>query len=254
MTKMDIFIVSYARDFRYLKYCLRSIDKFATGFYRLHLLIPTRDIRALDHETDFGKVRRGEWFLHPFEEWGSKGMLHHLYLEMMADKYAYGADFILHTDSDCVFTDYVSPEDYLVNEKPVLMYASYDWLETKQANLRMWQECVSNALGWTPKNEFMRRHPAVHYTQVYEKARSTIERHTGKTMLEYIRNGRNEFPQTFAEYPTLGEIAWTNFNSMYHWINQETEPFPNSKIHQCWSHREPTDEDLAIFKKLGLAD
>jgi hypothetical protein len=179
-------------------------------------------------------------------------MLHHLYLEMMADIYCAGADMIMHMDSDCVFTEPVTPHDYMLQSKPVLMYASYAWLETQQANLLMWQKCVENALGWKPDNEFMRRHPAVHFPHVYRKARELIELNTGKKMDDYIRNGRNEFPQTFAEYPTLGEVAWVFFKPEYFWINQETDPFPKNKIHQMWSHREPLPEDLELFKKLGL--
>ena len=41
--KIDIHICSYARDFRYLFYCLKSIVKFMTGFNKINLLIPNRD-------------------------------------------------------------------------------------------------------------------------------------------------------------------------------------------------------------------
>jgi hypothetical protein len=249
---MDIFIVSYERDFRYLKYCLRSIQKFAHDFHRVHLMVPNRDVVALYRETEFDKIKRGDWFLHTFNEWEARGMLHHLYLEMMADKYAYGADLILHTDSDCIFTGPVTPDHYLVDEKPILRYASYDWLAAQQPNLREWQRAVENALGWKPVNEFMRCHPAVHYPRVYEKAREAIECHTGRTMADYIRNGRNEFPQSFAEYPTLGEIAWTYFRPLYHWINEERTPRSDTRIRQAWSHQEPTNEDRNLFASLGL--
>ena len=42
--KTNIHICSYARDFRYLFYGLRSIVKFMSGFNEITLLIPTRDI------------------------------------------------------------------------------------------------------------------------------------------------------------------------------------------------------------------
>lgn len=251
--KMDIFIVSYARDFRYLKYCLSSINKFCIGFGCVHLVIPKSDVVQLYHETGFDAFRRGDWMLHPFDEWPGKGMLHHLFLEMVADQFCWNADLILHTDSDCVFTGPVTPSHYMVGDRPILRYASYKWLASQQPNLLEWQRCVANALGWTPENEFMRCHPAVHYPHTYSKAREVIECHTRQPLDSYIRNGRNEFPQSFAEYPTLGEVAWKFFHPLYHWINEETTPRSDTKIRQAWSHADPTPEDMRVFASLGIA-
>jgi len=256
MNKVDIFIVSYARDFQYLKYCLRSIDKFAHGFRQVHLVIPDRDIVALYRETEFEKVKRGEWSIHLFDEWEGKGMLHHMYLEMMADKYCQGADFVLHMDSDCVFIESVSPDDYFVDDKPTLLHASYQWLcydkRPPEPELLNWQRAVESALGWKPEHEFMRCHPAVHYIRVYEKARESIECYTQVALFDYIRKGRNGWPQEFAEYPTLGEVAWKFFHPLYNFHNEQFKPRPKPKIKQLWSHIPPTAMDMELFQSLGL--
>ena len=251
MKKMDLFIGSYVRDFRYLKYCLRSVNKFASGFNKLHLFVPEEDVVALYRDVDYCNIKRANWVLHPSEAWPGKGMLHHLYQVMNAEKLAPDADFILHTDSDCVFTGPVTPADFLVGDKPMLLYASYDFIGS---NVRIWQERTQNALGWKPVNEFMRRHGIVHCPPVYAATRSAIEKNTRQPLAEYLRNGINEFPQSFCDFPVLGEIAWQQFRHLYHWINTETDPLPPYKIHQSWSHQDVTTEDLALYSKLGLLD
>ena len=248
----DIFIVSIGRHFPYLDYALRSIRKFATGFHGVHICIPEQDMEALTHLPGWMGNNDGSWAIHTFREWPEKGMLHHMYFEMIAPEFCPQSDLILHMDSDCLFTEPVTPDAYMMNGKPVLLYADYNWLEKQQANLKMWQTAVRNALGWVPNFEFMRRHPAVHYHGVYAKAKECIEAHTGKSMADYILSCRNDFPQTFAEYPLLGEIAWRFFHHQYHWIDQQSEPWPHNPMRQAWSHRTPTEEDAKLWKELGL--
>jgi hypothetical protein len=134
------------------------------------------------------------------------------------------------------------------------MYASFDWLCTKvQGNLRMWQEATENAIGGPVTMETMRRHPAVHYRELYSKARAEIESHTGKNMVEFMRAQRNEFPQSFCEYVTLGNVAWRTMRNQYHWQDQQTEGFPKSKLNQAWSHADPSPENMELYQKLGIA-
>lgn len=248
----SILIVSCAKHFAWLEYCLRSISKYATGFKEVALVLPSQEPlgdvnEMIDRNTGSVPVRL---VLEP--EWPGKGMLWHEWVIVKADTVCRDADFILHTDSDCVFTQPVTPDDYFVDGKPVLMYASYEWLCKQQTNIRNWQVATENALGGIVDNEFMRRHPAVHLRDVYLKTRQVIEDRNRMACEDYIRSCRNEFPQGFAEFPTLGEIAWRHFHEQYHWINQEKEPFPTEKLHQFWSHRQPNADDLALLEKLSL--
>jgi len=67
---------------------------------------------------------------------------------------------------------------------------------------------------------------------------------TGKNMVEFMRAQRNEFPQTFCEYVTLGNVAWSITGKIFlegpedAWIS---EPW---KVHQAWSHEPPTAANL----------
>jgi len=246
---VDIFIVSVGKHFNHLKYALRSIKKFASGFRRTLVLVPQKDISAM-RELLSESPENTE--IITFNEWQDKGFLTHMWLIMCSDEYS-PADYILHFDSDCVFTEPVTPEDYFVDGKPVLMYADFDWLcTTQQANLRMWQEATINAVGKPVDIETMRRHPAVHHRELYFLARQAIEHHTGIGTMEYIRSGRNEYPQLFAEFPTLGIVAWRYMKDDYHWRDQQSQGFPHSKLHQNWSHCDPTPENIALYKQLGI--
>lgn len=82
----------------------------------------------------------------------------------------------------------------------------------------------------------MRRPGLCHVRKVYPKAVEEVEGYTKVPLESYIKSCQNSFPQTFAEYPLLGEIAWTHFHHLYHWVNQETEPFPHVPIQQFWGH------------------
>jgi hypothetical protein len=244
----EIFIVSCSKHFPWLDYALQSIGKFAHGFSGVTILVPCGQDEELSNIT--GKITRTIPFTHRCgQEWPDKGMLWHMAQIMRAEEWCPEADFILHTDSDCIFTEPFGPEDYFVNGKPVLMHASFKWLiNSQQANLEMWQHAVAAAVGWKPSDEFMRRHPAVHPRKLYAKARECIESHTKMPCDDYIQSCQNAFPQTFAEFPTLGAVAWRFFRNDYHWIDQQRQPFPIGKLAQFWSHAPPDQPQEPVVR------
>lgn len=254
--KTDILIVSCAKHFDWLRFALKSIDRFARGFRQCKVLIPENDHDKLQHLLGefsgcFGIPIR----IALFRDWTGKGFLRHEHIIMTADEWT-DADFILHTDSDCLFVEPFSPEDYFVDGKPVLMHARYEWLKNEvQANLDMWRVAVESAIGPPVEQETMRRHPAVHPRLVYAVARHLMVKHTGKPVDEYIQSCREEFPQTFAEHPTLGAVAWREMHDAYHWIDHEqlhktNTPWPAStnKLTQWWSHQSPDLPQEPIFR------
>lgn len=257
--KIDIHICSYARDFRYLFYCLKSIVKFMTGFNKINLLIPNRDadlfIKSIPEDL---KDKLGNFIkVIYFDEWENKGMLHHEYQVLTADIDCPDADYILHLDSDIVITKPMDVSEFFCEGKPILFHTPYTTLGKDHPIILLWQVAVTNALGWVPIHEFMRRRFLTYNKNLYLKTRNLIEKHTKQSVDEYIKSQRNEFPQTFAEYPTLGEVAWQFFHEEYYWVNtDEGKHFKfhdsENKIRQMWSHQTPTDEDIEIFKKLGL--
>ena len=122
--KCEIFIVSFGRHFQWLEYCLRSIEKYASGFSGTTLIVPDVDepmAKAMFHGVT---VKSGP-------EWEGKGMLWHMAQVMRADEWCPDADFILHTDSDCVFHEPTTPDDFFANGKPMLFHESFRSLGAK---------------------------------------------------------------------------------------------------------------------------
>jgi hypothetical protein len=171
----DIPIVSCQKHYPWLRYCLLSCKKFASGFRQVKVLVPEEDLAAITPIlTELSQIEGIGVRVQCYDDWPGKGFLRHEHVIMCSDEFT-DADFVCHIDSDCMFTKLVTPEDYFVDGKPVLVHASFHWLiNFQQANLGMWQVAVEKAVGWVPTQETMRRHPAVHYRKTYAKARECI--------------------------------------------------------------------------------
>ena len=247
MPNTDILIVSCAKHFQWLRFALFSCKRFATGFRQVKVLVPEEDLSAITPLlTELSQIGGISIKVQCYDDWPGKGFLRHEHVIMCSDEFT-DADFIYHMDSDCMFVEPTTPDDYIVDGKPVLLQASYDWLITQQANLGMWKDGVEKALGGISTREFMRRPQMTHHRKTYAKARECIEAHTGMRCADYIRSGRNEFPQLFGEFNTLGEVAWRHFHSDYCWPDQELGEFPKPhKVVQFSSGNSPAGHVFAL--------
>lgn len=238
---VEIFIVSCAKHFPWLEYCLKSIEKFCTGFSGVTVLAPSQDDLL---KADFtGGHKR---FI--AEEWPDKGMLWHMAQIMRADEWCPNADFILHTDSDCMFVEPVTPADYFENGKPILYHQNFRTLGVQHPDVLRWQKVVQDCVTFPVKQETMRRHPAVHHRKVYAKARQEIELKTKTPWDEYIKAQRNEFPQTFCEFVTLGNVAMRYFQNDYKLLDMEKNTWPPQKLVQFWSHSPPHIPQRPVYR------
>jgi hypothetical protein len=254
MPTVDVFIVSCAKHFEWLKWCLRSTVRFAHGFRQVMIAIPEQDMTALNSWLgEFANNQGVPIRIKMFRDWPGKGFLCHEWQITCTDQFT-DADYFVHIDSDCLFVEPVTPEDYFIDGKPVLMHGSYDWLEHDvQANLRMWQQTVVDAIGGDVPQETMRRHPAVHPRETYALTRECIAKHTGRDPAEYVKSCREEFAQGYAEFNTLGAVAWRHLHDKYHWLDHEQlhktqTPWPNNKLVQMWSHAPPTEPQEPVYK------
>lgn len=241
--KTEIFIVTYFKDAEWLQYSLYSIKKFARGFTGVTVVCPDRDIEIIE------PICR-EWgpedtTIEMFEEPEGKGMLAHMAIECMADQYVEGrADYVLHTDSDCIFIEPVTPADYFVDGKPVLLKEAYERFRVKHPGVLQWQDRTQKALGKPVENEYMRRHPAVHPVILYHQVRDIVSEVQKKPFWDWAISGRNEYPQDWSEYNLLGAVAHEVMQDRYHWIDCAGQLRPQDKIAQFWGHGgldRPTD-------------
>lgn len=261
---MDMMLVTYAKDYPWLEWCLKSFVKFARGFSSIIILVPDEDVeegvrRFGDKAGDIPICWRHA------KEWEGKGMLWHEYQIFNADKWS-DAEVIGHLDPDCVFTAPVTPDTYVVGCRPILRYEPYARLIQRVPGIKLWQEAAEACLPFKVDKEFMRAHPGVYHRELYAKCRALMEEKTGQSVEDYVKAGTNSFPQSIAEFPTLGAVAWECFRDKYLFIEQFNEvQTPDNHLIQTWSHG-PIDQPqtiwirgqyktvvpLQLFKDIGL--
>ncbi len=240
----EIFIVSYWKDAEWLGWCLRSIKKFASGFSGVTVVAPTEKSDVIRGHCDALGAK-----FKSFEEKEGKGFLHHLALICSADQFT-DSDLVLHMDSDTIFVEPVTPEDYLVDGKPVLLIEEYERFRTKHKEVFYWKEGTELALGRECKYESMRRHPAVHYRWLYPIVRQRVEEAQKRPFLEFMLAGQNAWPQNRGDFNLLGAVAHAEFHLQYHWVDLATEPRPKDKLCQFWSHSPVTAPINTAFNGL----
>lgn len=198
--QMDILVVCHWRDIEYLRYLVRSIQRFCTGFNGVTICVPSS-------ENDGRYKWLSDGFrVHYYEETAGTGFLQHMVMKCSADAICPGADLILHLDADCMFMSDCNPGDFLTADfKPVLYREKYAGLPN--TNRKYWQSTVKAATGLDPVWETMVRHPAVHRKETYQFLRAQVQQHTGREFSEYVMSGQNKFPQSFCEFNSLGAIA-----------------------------------------------
>lgn len=245
--KTEIFIVTFRRDFVYLQWCLRSIAKFATGFSGVNVLVPVEDeapcmeLLRTTPELPFPKT------LVTGIEWPGLGMLWHMAQIMRADQWCPTADFIAHIDSDCLFTEPVTPDDYVRDGKPILRFEYFSNIAKRHPGCAAWQEPTQRCLPFLVTAETMRCHPGVFTRRTYAEARAQIEQKTGQPCDDYIKAQRNAYPQGFCEFVTLGNVAMHCFPNDYVCVEQTGDKLnPPNKLRQFWSHRQ-VDEVQRIW-------
>lgn len=224
--KTEILIVSYSKDIEYLRLNLKTIAKFAQGFSGIRILVPSDEAGLFSAMGDVKTYQRNldqsTWHLAAQCQ------------KCFADKHCPNADFVLHTDSDCIFTDQVTPDDYLVAGKPVMLYEAY-----KNFNPPLpWQPVTEAVLKLPVEYEFMRRHPQVNPVGIYSDLRKHVESLHGMDFVNFTESRKPDYPWGFTEHNIIGAFAFYSpkWHHKYHWIEVGKQEVPKDKIMQFWSH------------------
>lgn len=238
--KMRLFVVTYFKDFEYLRYCLLSIKKFATGFVGTTVLVPTKDVPALRNiikEVGIESVTVKSGY-----EWKNKGNVWHCCQEFRADEWCPDSDYIAHLDADCIFTAPATPETFFRDGKPLLRYEAFETLVRRHPGTANWKIAVDLCLPFNVEVETMRGHAEVYGRELYAITRQLVEQKTGQLFNEYIHAAKNDYPSTICEYATLGAVAYYKFIDFYYPLDLAKEPNPDKNhypICQFWSWRSP---------------
>lgn len=238
--RVSICYVTFKRDHDFLVKSLESVRKYASGFCGITVVVPTVDIDYFLHlEKDF-QIPECPLLIRTFLEFPGKGFVHHAAMICYADVFRQDCTHILHLDPDCLFTSKVTPQDYFVDGKPVLLVEPFEAIRRDGHDGRyQWKKCAEEALKFPVTHETMCRHPAIHHSWLYKALRSHIESRHGTPFIDYVLRQKNEFPQSFAEFPTIGAYAMEFAKDQYHFIDrgfdrEKNDPAP--KLKQFWSY------------------
>lgn len=251
---VQILIVTHAKDIPWLEYCLKSISKYADGISGLTIAAPKHE------EAQFKELGRKSLFnLYLYQEYAGHGMMQHEEQICLADRICKNAEFVLHVDADCIFKEKFFWWDYVIDGKAVNVCRSYGSLcgehrfdvETKGysklteaqrkvvSDCYQWRYCVEKAIGISPEMYTMCRHPSCYPVWLYKDVRDRIKLTTKMNLHDFIMAQKNTFPQTFAEFPTLGGFAYHFHKDKLFWFDiSESGPngAPRDKLKAYWSH------------------
>lgn len=212
MKKIDIFIRTYHKDLEFLKYCLRSIHKFVTGYNKIIICIPEEDAHLLQ---DWNLTQEEIILWNPVCKNG--------YIDQQISKLkAYemcDADYILYVDSDVCFTTPTDLSEFFVNDKPYLMKTRYELV----GDAICWKQCTEEILGITLKYEYMRRIPIMFKRSTLTALSKHID------VLELAKRER------LSEFNLIGAFAALTNLDEYHIIDTEHEALPKQVAKQFWS-------------------
>lgn len=228
----SIFVVTYARDLPFMRMCARSITKFATGFQRVVIVVPTQDYAAFMAAFSACTTADGAPFQvrHRYEP-PDRQACHRLMngTKCCADLYCPDAEMIAHIDADCIFNQPVTPASYLDDQGRIkMLVAPYELA----GDARTWKALVDRALGVDAKLEVMQSPVLAYLVGNYRGVREHIERLHHEPFIDHC------LTYWVPEFDTMGHYALMTKPELYAPIlraSPEGEAF-NPIVAQSWSH------------------
>lgn len=241
----EVLIVTYWKDFPWLKYALRSMVKYFRGFQGVTVVIPRKDAAA------FAPLMAIPLHLnvHYYDEVPGKGMVQHMVKMAEADLIVPpGTKYVLHTDADGIFQMATTPENYFWNDKPYYLIRSWSSLGVPDprhpiskavSDCAQWKGPTDTQLGWDTEWYTMAMNTAVLPIDFYKPYREHIAMVHKRPFEDHMLAGRNEFPQTSMDWCAMGAWAHRFMNDRFEWFNVEhpdTNPYPVDRKKAYWSH------------------
>lgn len=217
----DIFIKTYGGDFEWLKYCLRSIQKFCTGFNKIILVCDEGDRRGLE---EFGLTKETVFYV-PL---GFRGYLFQQWIKLNAHTYS-DADYILFVDSDCVFTKSTTPNDFIKSGKPVILKTPYETIP----EVKFWKDLTELTLKQEVEFEYMRRLPLLYRRDTIENCLKHVDKLHEEGLQMFIANRP---VHEFSEFNLLGAYAEKHEGERYKFLDTTKIDLPETHIDQGWSY------------------
>jgi hypothetical protein len=197
--RVEIMMVTYRNDYEFAAYTLRSIKKFGSGYSGITIVTEYRD-----YDIFKGLAEQYDCTLRTYLPHPNKEFLHHMIAKCEADLWCpKGTEAVMHIDADCIFGEPFTMETFIHDGKPLLVREHFDDF-IHHGNRGKWRINIQNNLGFDCEWECMVRHPAVYKIDMYKRFREHIEQLHRYPFTAYVVLQKNEYPQTFSEFPDMG--------------------------------------------------
>ena len=237
---VEILIVTYAKDFEWLEYCLKLISKYLTGFQGVTVAHPSRESKLFYSLHNRFKFRLR---LHEYEDTPGKGMVEHMAKMAEADTIVEPqTKFVCHLDADCMFHTPTTPADYFTDGKPDYLVRSWESLTDPASKVvsdcAQWFAPTAKQLGFEPEVYSMCRHPSVFPLKFYRPYREHVASVQKMGFMDYMISGKNDFPQDRQDWTAMGAWAYRFMRSEFNWIDIGVKgaSVPRDRQKAFWSH------------------
>lgn len=217
-----IFIRSYHGDFKWLRYCLASIKKYAFEFTEVCLVVPISSKRAL--KTSKLITDEKVFYCRDY----ANDYLGQQVTKLDAWRYT-DCERILFIDSDTVFITGVLP-DYFLKGSKIWMYKT-PYREDLIGQAMCWKSRTEEAVGFPVEFEYMRRFPLMYWRSTLEAAVKYVEAIHGDLEKYIISKPGNDF----SEFNLIGAYAERFEVDKYLFIDTTKEPLVPTVAKQYWS-------------------
>ena len=218
---VDIVVRSYYRDIQWLRYCLRSIDRFCNAFRQTLVVVP-ESCRERIHRSPLDRVET--IFCPNYADDYLGQQVTKLYADTITD-----ADYILHVDSDCTFRVPVRPDVLLSDGRPEVMITPVEAFQRTPP----WQAQTERALGFPVKYDYLRRQPQIYPRWLYGHLRAHVRAIHGRELTDYVLD---QGPLGFSEFNALGALAHRDYPDAFCWREWLMPDYDERfcRIHWSW--------------------
>ena len=226
----SIFIKTWKKDIPWLNYCLRSIEKYGTGFDEIVIAI---EKSCTSMVNDLGIARVVE-----VDVWRN-GYIQQQWVKLNAASYV-KSDHVLFVDSDNVFYKPFTPESFMRDGKPILLKTRYSDLGDSPVAVvaQKWKGITESFVGFNTEWEFMRRLP-------FPVLSSTLN-----NILDFIPDLHKRLSlirdSSFSEFNVIGAFISEKEPENY-FITNTLEWMPEEYAHHFWSWGGITQEVQGII-------
>lgn len=230
MKTTDIFIRTYPRDYPWLTYLWRSMERYVAGYRRVVIVHPEGTLGPTVPES-IPHVLCIEHELLTNDYYGQQ--LTKLHAHEFTD-----ADVIAYLDSDCVFIEDV---DFSTFDPPLVVTP---WERVGEAIC--WLPITRETLGFVSPYETMRGHPFVYPRWLIAE----VWRHIGG--VDGIKRVMGKIG-SIGEFNAIGNYAVVKHPDKFRVLNTETEQLPTRVVHQFWSYYGVDHPKVVeVMKGLGI--